>query len=225
RAASSPTSAMRSVSMATSGSTSSSPRIRNREGSSKSRAGRILPMWSTRFWAACGPESFPSVPRTATFARFGRSAGSPSDGWARPALTEGAFTGPALALDENLVLSAGAGAGKTYALVTLCLHLLGGARRGAAPISTGQLFMVTFTDKAATEMRERLRRRLDGLSRGEGEDGERLLRRSFELHRVPFPERSFWRRVRDELGEATIGTFHALCASILRRAPAGAGID
>ena len=129
-------------------------------------------------------------------------------------MSEGALNKLALALDENLVLSAGAGAGKTHALVTLCLHLLGGARRGGAPIHTAQLFMVTFTDKAATEMRERLRQRLDALAHGEEEDGE-----------LPLRERSFWRRVRDELGEATIGTFHALCASILRRAPAGAGID
>jgi ATP-dependent helicase/nuclease subunit A len=130
----------------------------------------------------------------------------------------------ALALEQNLAVSAGAGAGKTHNLITLCLHLLGGARAGGAPIRTPQLFMVTFTDKAASEMRDRLRRRLDGLARGQDES-EELLRASFERHGYPFPPRSFWRRVRDELGEATIGTFHSLCASLLRRAPAGGGTD
>ena len=128
----------------------------------------------------------------------------------------------ALALDQNLAVSAGAGAGKTHNLVTLCLHLLGGARKGGTPIPTERLFMVTFTEKASAEMRERLRRRLDSLARGQ-DGGEELLRSSFERHGQPFPARSFWRRVRDELGDATIGTFHALCASMLRRAPAGGG--
>jgi len=128
----------------------------------------------------------------------------------------------AFALDQNLAVSAGAGAGKTHNLVTLCLHLLGGARKGGTPIPTARLFMVTFTEKASAEMRERLRRRLDALARGR-DGGEELLRSSFERHGQPFPSRSFWRRVRDELGDATIGTFHALCASMLRRAPAGGG--
>jgi ATP-dependent exoDNAse (exonuclease V) beta subunit len=135
------------------------------------------------------------------------------------------FDTAALGLEQNLAVSAGAGAGKTHSLVTLCLHLLGGARREGVPVRTGQLFMVTFTDKAGSEMRERLRRRLDALARGHGESDEELLRASFEHHRHPIPPRSFWRRVRDELGESTIGTFHSLCASVLRRAPSGSGLD
>ncbi|HVE83876.1 MAG TPA: UvrD-helicase domain-containing protein, partial [Myxococcales bacterium] len=40
-----------------------------------------------------------------------------------------------------------------------------------------------------------------------------------------FPGAEFWRRVRDDLGSAWIGTFHSLCAQLLRRAPAGFGVD
>ncbi len=140
-------------------------------------------------------------------------------------MSDPGFDTAALGLEQNLAVSAGAGAGKTHSLVTLCLHLLGGARREGLPVRTGQLFMVTFTDKAGSEMRERLRRRLDALARGHGETDEELLRASFEHHGHPIPPRSFWRRVRDELGESTIGTFHSLCASVLRRAPAGGGVD
>ena len=70
-----------------------------------------------------------------------------------------------LALEKNLALMAGAGAGKTYNLVTVCLHLLGGAREDGAPLRTSQLCLLTFTDKAAAELRARLRVRLDRLAR------------------------------------------------------------
>jgi len=129
----------------------------------------------------------------------------------------------ALALEQNLALMAGAGAGKTYNLVTMCLHLLGGARSCGVPLRTSQLCMLTFTDKAAAEMRGRLRHRLDALARGGA--SEELLRQSFEHQGTPFPAPEFWRRTRDALGEASIGTFHSLCALLLRRARPGSGTD
>ncbi|MGQ0505721.1 MAG: UvrD-helicase domain-containing protein, partial [Myxococcaceae bacterium] len=119
-----------------------------------------------------------------------------------------------LSLEKNLALLAGAGAGKTYNLVTLCLHLLSGSR--GAPLRTSQLCLLTFTDKAATELKDRLRARLDGLSRGEVPDPALGL---------PSQPPEFWRRVRDDLGAALIGTFHSLCIQLLRRAPAGFGVD
>lgn len=128
-----------------------------------------------------------------------------------------------LRLERNLAVLAGAGAGKTYSLVTMCLHLLSGAREGHAPIDCGGLGLLTFTDKAAGEMRGRLRARLDALAQGGGE--ERELRASFEALGRPFPGEADWRRLRDELGAATIGTFHALCTQLLRRAPPASGVN
>ena len=72
-----------------------------------------------------------------------------------------------LALDKNLALMAGAGAGKTYSLVTMPLHLLAGARETAPAVRPSRLCMVTFTDKAAAEMRSRVRERLDTLVQAE----------------------------------------------------------
>ncbi len=128
-----------------------------------------------------------------------------------------------LRLERNLALLAGAGAGKTYSLVTMCLHLLGGARAGHEPVAAAELGLLTFTEKAAGEMRSRLRERLDALADGNAREPE--LRESFEALDRPLPDRRFWRTVRDELGAATIGTFHSLCTQLLRRAPQGVGVS
>jgi ATP-dependent exoDNAse (exonuclease V) beta subunit len=127
-------------------------------------------------------------------------------------------------LEQNLSLMAGAGAGKTHSLVTLCLHLLGGARADGRALQPGRLWMLTFTDKAASEMRARLSQRLDALAGGSDEP-EAMLRSGFARHGHSFPPKEFWCGVRDGLGMAAIGTFHSLCAQLLRGAPAGSGVD
>ena len=128
-----------------------------------------------------------------------------------------------LRLEKNLALLAGAGAGKTYSLVTMCLHLLGGARADREPIAPSDLGLMTFTEKAAAEMRGRLRERLEALA--DGRDAEVELRESYAAIGRPMPERKFWRTLLDELGGATIGTFHSLCTQLLRRAPQGSGVN
>ena len=128
-----------------------------------------------------------------------------------------------LALERNLALFAGAGSGKTHGLITLCLHLLAGAR-AQGPVPPSRLWLVTFTDKAAGEMRERLRLRVESLVI-EGDAREPELRASFERLGRPPPPMAFWRGVLDALGGATVTTFHAACGQLLRRAPAGTGLS
>ncbi len=105
----------------------------------------------------------------------------------------------------SLVIQAGAGTGKTHRLVELCVELLGGAE----PLPPARLWAVTFTEKAAAELKGRLRRRVDALAAGEPH----------------MRDPAFWRRVRRDLGLAQVGTIHGLCAQILRRHAAAAGID
>lgn len=127
----------------------------------------------------------------------------------------------ALRLERNVAILAGAGAGKTHSLVTMCLHLLGGAREQGA-IECAQLCLLTFTEKAADEMRGRLRSRLDALANG-AKDPE--LEHSFKRLDQNFPTPAKWRALRDELGSATIGTFHSLCVQLLRRSALTANFE
>ena len=64
--------------------------------------------------------------------------------------------------DRNLVVTAGAGTGKTTLLVDRLVHLL---LRNPDPLRITEIVALTFTNKAANEMKLRLRERLAILSR------------------------------------------------------------
>ena len=73
--------------------------------------------------------------------------------------------------DRNVVVVAGAGTGKTTLLVNRLIHLL---MREPHPVAITQIVALTFTNKAATEMKLRLRERLTVLARA-GADATRVL--------------------------------------------------
>lgn len=120
----------------------------------------------------------------------------------------------------NACVFAGAGTGKTHGLVTECLRLLGGADRDA-PLPPAKLCLLTFTDKAAAEMRGRLARRVAALAAGDASEPE--LTAAFAAAGRPVSPASEWKRVQARLSGATIATFHGFCAGLLRRTPAGSG--
>ncbi|MGH7236600.1 MAG: UvrD-helicase domain-containing protein, partial [Nitrospiraceae bacterium] len=62
--------------------------------------------------------------------------------------------------DRNVVVVAGAGTGKTTLLVNRLVHLL---MREPNPAEITRIVALTFTNKAATEMKVRLRGRLKAL--------------------------------------------------------------
>jgi len=128
---------------------------------------------------------------------------------------------PLFALAESAVVQAGAGTGKTHSLVTLCLHLLGGVGR-AEPLAAARLWAVTFTEKAAAELKGRIRERVDALAECPPEEVARI---EPELAASGAPPPALWRRVRRDLGAAQVGTIHGLCSQILRRHAAAAGLD
>lgn len=107
--------------------------------------------------------------------------------------------------DKNLIVVAGAGSGKTHVLVERYLALL--EANPAWPLNA--LVAITFTKKAAGEMRDRVRSKLQDRLRSAGD------------------ERSRWRwlDLLSQMDSARIDTIHGLCASILRANAAQAGVD
>lgn len=112
------------------------------------------------------------------------------------------------ATDDRTAISvtAGAGSGKTRTLVGRYLHLL----EKGYPLRS--LVAITFTDKAAREMRTRIR-----------SDIEKWL--ASEALEESSSQRELWEITFTELDAARIGTIHSLCAEILRAHPAEAGVD
>ena len=68
--------------------------------------------------------------------------------------------------DRNVVVVAGAGTGKTTLLVNRLVYLI---MKEPAPAPITQVVALTFTNKAATEMKVRLRERLAVLARPEAD--------------------------------------------------------
>ncbi len=107
-------------------------------------------------------------------------------------------------LDSTLVVEAAAGTGKTTALVDRILSLL---RSGKATLRT--LVAVTFTEKAAGEMKLRLRTEIEK-ARSNATFGVEQDRLNDALR---------------QLEAAHIGTIHAFCADMLRERPVEASVD
>jgi ATP-dependent helicase/nuclease subunit A len=106
-------------------------------------------------------------------------------------------------LDCHVSVTAGPGAGKTTVLVERYLHIL-----RTQDISVDQIVAITFTNRAANEMRERLRKELDNL-----------------LSSAAPRERAKWMRHKRTLDGAIITTIHGFCSRLLREFPVEADID
>jgi ATP-dependent helicase/nuclease subunit A len=107
-------------------------------------------------------------------------------------------------LDVSLLVEASAGTGKTSALVGRMVALL-----AAGKATVESLVAVTFTEKAAGELKLRLRTRIEqrrGLSTSP-EERDRLAAAALALE------------------SARIGTIHAFAAELLRQRPVQAGVD
>jgi ATP-dependent helicase/nuclease subunit A len=102
---------------------------------------------------------------------------------------------------RNVVLEASAGTGKTRVLVERYVNLL---RAGVEP---DHILAITFTRKAAAEMRQRIVDRLKEASRLSQFDAGR------------------WRELKERLGDIAISTIDAFCLSLLREFPLEADVD
>jgi ATP-dependent helicase/nuclease subunit A len=110
--------------------------------------------------------------------------------------------------DVSVSLAAGAGCGKTFVLTERFISQLDPAGAAAAA-DLDQLIAITFTDAAAREMRDRIRKRCYA----------RL--QSAETPR----EAAAWQRLMRSMDAARISTIHAFCTALLRSHAVQAGLD
>ncbi len=112
------------------------------------------------------------------------------------------------ALTGNVFVSAGAGSGKTRVMVERFLKLLAAQRSLAdKKVSPANLVAITFTKKAAGELKERIRA---GIAERVAEEPQ---------------YKDFWLKQQQTLDQAQIGTIHGLCARLLREQAAVLGLD
>lgn len=122
----------------------------------------------------------------------------PLGGAVRPSSDEEARRRIRESLAESLIVEASAGTGKTTELINRIVAVI---RAGRARIQN--IVAVTFTNKAAGELKLRLREELDKARAGSAAVEEAL----------------------KFLEEASIGTIHSFCAQILRERPVEARVD
>ena len=128
--------------------------------------------------------------------KFGPQDSSPSDSAGRRAIRD--------SLDTSLLVEAAAGTGKTTELVRRLVAVLASGRARIDGVAA-----VTFTRKAAGELKLRLREALDRARRNASNPSEiRNLERAVA-----------------GLEEASIATIHSFCADVLRKRPVEAGVD
>ena len=108
-------------------------------------------------------------------------------------------------LETNLLVEAGAGSGKTTMLVDRMLGLL-----STGTVKVEGMAAVTFTRKAAGELRQRL---------------QQALERSLDTLPPESDEAVRLRAALDGLDNAFAGTIHSFCARLLRERPLEAGVD
>ena len=125
-------------------------------------------------------------------------------------------------LGVNMVVEAGAGTGKTTLLIDrLCLALV------AQHIPAQRLVALTFTEKAAAEIKTRLIFKLQRLvycvQNAQEDRTLSLLREHFGIKDEDVLERS--QQALSLLDRSAIGTIHSFCADILRAYPLEAGLS
>src|SRR6266536_1849925 len=106
-------------------------------------------------------------------------------------------------IKKHVSVTAGPGSGKTTVLVERYLHIL-----REKSLNIDQVVAITFTNRAANEMRERLRQRLNQI-----------------LKTAMGKDRRRWLGYKRTLDGAVITTIHGFCSRLLREFPVEARID
>jgi ATP-dependent helicase/nuclease subunit A len=136
----------------------------------------------------------------------GAPADAPADGGAAPPPT-GEQAEAARTRDRDVFLEAGAGTGKTGVLVRRYCEAV-----AADGVGVDRILAFTFTEKAAGEVRERIRTELGRRAAAAEREGDS--ERALELSREARDSERAW-----------ITTIHGFCRRLLASHPAAAGVD
>jgi len=112
--------------------------------------------------------------------------------------------------NRNMVITAGPGAGKTRVLTERFCHMI----LTRDDVSVGEILALTFTEKAAEEMKARVYMKLSHIVH--------------ELRQRQGSESTLAKRLKqnlDDFSKNRIGTIHSFCAHLLREYPVEAKID
>ena len=107
--------------------------------------------------------------------------------------------------DKNFLVSAGAGAGKTYLTVERAFNMLCDQQLGLSP---SEIVLITFTRKAATEMKTRM---------------NKWIRDAIDAEEQP-EQRVLLQKLLDALPEMQISTIHSFCQRVLNDYPLESGV-
>ncbi|MEN1640799.1 UvrD-helicase domain-containing protein, partial [Pseudomonas aeruginosa] len=127
-------------------------------------------------------------------------------------------------LHGSRLIEASAGTGKTFTIALLYVRLVldhGGENAFGRPLSPPEILVVTFTDAATQELRERIRSRLGEAARCFAEPQERhdgllvALRQQYPAERWPGCARLL-RLAAEWMDEAAVSTIHSWCYRMLR---------
>lgn len=108
-------------------------------------------------------------------------------------------------LSQNVtVVGAGAGSGKTYTTIATVIEILmQGMEDSERQVSIDQFVLITFTNKAADSLRQKIR--------------EALEQQYINARKVGDSDHAqWWRNQMERLSAAYIGTIHSFCRSVLR---------
>ncbi len=111
--------------------------------------------------------------------------------------------------EHSFIVEASAGTGKTSTLISRILHLVLKKGPGGPPVRLSQICAITFTEKAAGEMKIRLRQHFEEIASSGGLS--------------PASERA--RQALRDIEIASVSTFHAFAVSLLKERPIEAGLD
>ena len=124
-------------------------------------------------------------------------------------------------IDRNISVSAGAGSGKTRVLVERFVHILhdSAMHPEREPVNAADIMAITFTKKAAAEMKERIREAIGIKLNGKYDENGVL------VQAPDTDNKKFWKQQLESLERAQINTMHSFCGRVLRENPVEAGVD